>query len=76
MACAMLSLSAAATGDCGDQHTRDPLLVAPMCDARAWAEQTVLALRSIRPESVETPEQLAAIVEWARTLLPATDSEE
>ena len=71
MACAMLSLSAAAVGkDDNDMHEIDALLVAPQRDARAWTEETILALRSVRPESVETPQQLEAIVAWARAVMP------
>jgi protein tyrosine phosphatase len=75
LACALISLSAAAAsgnGGNGDGDSSaavlDAPLVAPTRDARAWAEQTFLALRAVRPGSVETRDQLDAIVEWARTV--------
>ncbi len=74
LACALISLSAAAASGNGgnvdgdSSLALDAPLVAPTRDARAWAEQTFIALRAVRPGSVETRDQLDAIVEWARTV--------
>jgi protein tyrosine phosphatase len=65
LACALVSLSAAAAAA---GNGLDAPLVAPVRDVRAWAEQTFIALRAVRPGSVETRDQLDAIIEWAHSV--------